>query len=34
MRNAYKLVVGEPERKILLGGLRRIWEDNIKIDLR
>jgi hypothetical protein len=32
-RNAYKMSFGHPERKITLGRLRRIWEDNIKIEL-
>jgi hypothetical protein len=27
-------LVGKPERKRLLGRLRRGWEDNIRIDLR
>jgi hypothetical protein len=33
-RNAYRVLVGKPEGKRLLGkpGLR--WEDNIKMDLR
>jgi hypothetical protein len=33
-RNAYRLLVGKPERKSPLGRLRRRWVDNIKIDLR
>ena len=33
-KNAYRALVGKPERKILLGGPRRQWEDNIKMDLR
>jgi hypothetical protein len=32
--NAYKVLVGNPEGKRPLGGPRRRWEDNIKIDLR
>jgi hypothetical protein len=28
MRNAYKILFGEPERKTPLGRLRRRWEDN------
>jgi hypothetical protein len=32
-RNAYRLLVGKPERKRLLGRPRRRWVDNIKIDL-
>jgi hypothetical protein len=31
--NAYKILVGKPERTIPLGTSRRSWEDNIKIDL-
>jgi hypothetical protein len=34
MRNAYKLLVGKPEGKRPFGRPRRIWEDNIKMDLR
>jgi hypothetical protein len=33
MRNAYKIFVGKPREKTQLGGLRRIWEDNIRMDL-
>ncbi|KAJ4436652.1 hypothetical protein ANN_16783 [Periplaneta americana] len=33
-RNAYRVLVGRPERKIPLGRPRRRWEDNIKMDLR
>jgi hypothetical protein len=33
-RNAYRILVGKPERKRPLGRLRRRWVDNIKIDLR
>jgi hypothetical protein len=29
----YKILVGKPEGKKLLGRLRRRWEDSIKIDL-
>jgi hypothetical protein len=29
-----RILVGNPERKILLGRPRRRWVDNIKIDLR
>jgi hypothetical protein len=32
-RNAYRSLVGKPERKRPLGGPRRRWEDNIRIDL-
>jgi transcription termination factor 2 len=34
IRNAYKILVGMPEGKILLGRPRRRWMDNIKMDLR
>jgi hypothetical protein len=33
-RNAYKILVGKPQRKTPLGKPRRRWVDNIKIDLR
>jgi hypothetical protein len=33
-RNAYRILVGKPERKRPLGRLRRRWGDNIKIDHR
>jgi hypothetical protein len=33
-RNAYRLLVGKPERKRPLGRPRRTWMDNIKMDLR
>jgi hypothetical protein len=33
-RNAYKVLVGRPERKIPLGRPRRRWDDNITMDLR
>jgi hypothetical protein len=33
-RNAYRIMVGKPERKRPLGRPRRLWVDNIKIDLR
>jgi hypothetical protein len=33
-RNAYRILVGEPEGKRPLGRPRRKWEDNIKMDLR
>jgi hypothetical protein len=32
-RNLYRLLVGKPEGKRLLGRLRRRWIDNIKLDL-
>jgi hypothetical protein len=31
-RNAYRLFVGKPERKIPLGRPRRRWVDNIRMD--
>jgi hypothetical protein len=34
MRNAYKILVGEPAGNISLGRSKRRWEDNIKIDLK
>jgi hypothetical protein len=33
-RNAYRLLVGKPERKKPLGRPRRRWVDNISMDLR
>jgi hypothetical protein len=33
-RNAYRLLVGKPEEKRLLGRPRRRWVDNIRMDLR
>jgi hypothetical protein len=33
-RNAYRILVGKPEGKRLLGRPRRMWVDNIKMDLR
>jgi hypothetical protein len=33
-RNAYRILVGKPEGKRLLGRPRRRWVDNIKMDLR
>ena len=33
-RSAYKVLVGKPEGKGLLGRLRGRWEDNFKIDLQ
>jgi hypothetical protein len=32
--NAYMVLVGKPEIKILIGRPKRRWEDNIKMDLR
>jgi len=34
MRNAYKILVGIPEGKRLLGRPKRRWENNIRTDLR
>jgi hypothetical protein len=33
-RNAYRILVGIPERKRPLGRPRRRWEDNIRMDYR
>jgi hypothetical protein len=33
-RNAYRILVGKPERRRRLGRPRRRWVDNIKMDLR
>jgi hypothetical protein len=33
-RNAYRILVGNPEGKRPLGSPRRRWVDNIKMDLR
>jgi hypothetical protein len=32
--DAYRIFVREPFRKPLLGRLRRIWDDNIKMDYK
>jgi hypothetical protein len=32
-RNAYRLLVGNPEGKRPLGRLRHMWVDNIRMDL-
>ena len=32
-RNAYRILVGKPERKRSLGRPKRRWQDNIKMDL-
>jgi hypothetical protein len=34
MRNAYRILIREPERKRPLGRPRHRWEDNIRMDLR
>jgi hypothetical protein len=33
-RNAYRILVGNPEGKRPVGRPRRRWEDNIRMDLR
>jgi hypothetical protein len=33
-RNAYRILVGQPEGKRPLGRPRRRWVDNVKLDLR
>jgi hypothetical protein len=33
-RGVYRVLVGKPEVKRLLGRPRSMWEDNIKLDLR
>jgi hypothetical protein len=33
-RDAYRVLVGKPEGKRLLGRPRLRWEDNIKLDLQ
>jgi hypothetical protein len=33
-RNVYRVLVGKPEGKRLLGRPRRRWEDGIRMDLR
>jgi len=33
-RGVYRVLVGKPERKRVLGRLRRRWEDNITMDLQ
>jgi len=33
-RGPYRVLVGTPERKLPLGRPRRVWKDNIKIDLQ
>jgi hypothetical protein len=33
-RNEYRILVAKPEVNRPLGGPRRRWDDNIKIDLR
>jgi hypothetical protein len=33
-RNAYRILVGKPERKMQLDRPKRSWVDNIKMDVR
>jgi len=33
-RGVYRVLVGKPEEKRRLGGPRRRWEDNIKMDFQ
>jgi hypothetical protein len=33
-RGVYRFLVGKPKGKKRLGRLRRIWDDNIKMDLQ
>jgi hypothetical protein len=33
-RNAYRILLGKPDRKRPLGRSRRRWVENIKMDLR
>jgi hypothetical protein len=33
-RGAYRLLMGRPEGMLPLGRPRRIWQDNIKMDLQ
>jgi hypothetical protein len=34
LRNMYKVSVGKSEVRTLLGTRRRLWENNIKVELR
>jgi hypothetical protein len=34
MRNAYRTLVGKPEGKRQLGGARRRWANNVKMNVR
>jgi hypothetical protein len=34
MKNSYKILVGRPRSKRLLGRLRHGWENNIKMNLK
>ena len=33
-RSSFKIFIGKPKGKKALGGPRRRWEDNIKMDLK
>jgi hypothetical protein len=33
-RDAYRILVGRPDRRKQIGRSRRRWEDNIKMDLQ
>jgi hypothetical protein len=33
-RNTYRILVGNPEGKRPVGSTKRMWEDNIKMNLR
>jgi hypothetical protein len=33
MRNTHKMLVGKPEGKRLRGRPRRLWDDNIRMDV-
>jgi hypothetical protein len=34
MRNAYKILIGKPEERRLLGRQRCRWKDNIRMNLK
>jgi hypothetical protein len=34
MRNAYKILVGEPEEKIQLERTRHRWKDTVELDVK
>jgi hypothetical protein len=34
MKNAYKILVGKPQRKMIISRPRRRWKDDIKMSLR
>ena len=33
-RSTFKILIGKPRGKIPLGGSKRRWEDNIRMDLK